>query len=222
MPANEPRLPALTATDHADGAEHETLVAQLVRLWPADCVIDLLEHDSPAVVAAAAEALGQTGSLRHTPRLVSLLGAREDEVAHAAEDALWAIWMRAGSTDGNLRLADAIGRIQRDDYHGAQQVLERLVAAEPGFAEPHHQLGIVHTMMERLSAATEAYRRAIDLNPLHFAATAALGHLAVAQRDLPEALRQYRAAVRIHPRLDDLQMAIVRIERALQGNARSA
>ena len=55
---------------------------------------------------------------------------------------------------------------------------------------------------------------ALRLNPYHFAAAANLGHTYVEEGDVLSALRYYRYALRIHPRLADLREAVRSIEAA--------
>jgi tetratricopeptide (TPR) repeat protein len=160
--------------------------------------------------------LGLIGGSEAAYPLVALLGASSDAVAAAAEDALWSVWMRAGSTRAVGQLRQAARCNQDEDFDGAIRTLRLLVAAEPTFAEAHHQLGLAFHGLDALEDAEAAYREATRLNPLHFAAFAGLGHVRVARADLEGALARYRRAVHLNPRLRDIRELLPRLEAAVQ------
>jgi len=192
------------------------LLARLEENWPPRVLEDLLSHRSPSVARLAAACLGMTGSMRHCPKLAALLSHPDAGVAAAAENALWNIWMRTGSGPGVQQLARAVGRIREGRFVEALAVLDDLALSEPRFAEVHHQRALALHSLERLPDAAEAYRRVAELNPWHFAAIAGLGHVCGQQGDLAGALRYYRDALKINPRLPDLQEIVPQIQAALE------
>ena len=88
--------------------------------------------------------------------------------------------------------------------------------AEPDYAEAHFQRGLAFATLDRNDEAAEAFREALRLNPYHFAAAASLGHACLELGDLPAAVRYYRQALRLHPRLDDVPVALREVTAALQ------
>jgi tetratricopeptide (TPR) repeat protein len=115
--------------------------------------------------------------------------------------------MQGGSDEGNCSLAQAIQAINGGDYDGAVQTLDiaetRTRLSELTCRGPGTQLG------ER---AQRGRITALRLNPHHFGAAAALGHALMEKGDLRGALRFYRKALRIHPRLEDLPDAVRELE----------
>jgi Flp pilus assembly protein TadD len=195
------------------------LPAVLARLradWPPERLVELLLSPSATVVKAAATCLGMTGTMQHCKWLVPLLGHANEHVASAAEDALWSIWMQAGSGDANARLRLAVERLRDGDIDVALRSLEILIAAEGSFAEARHQQAVALHSLERYDEAEAAYEGTVGLNPLHFAAFAGLGHISAQRDDFHGALRYYRRALHIHPRLTEIREIVPQLEAAIQ------
>lgn len=193
----------------------ETL-RELTERWTPATLVGFFSSPSEAVVQAAARSVGLVGSMRHVCPLVALLGHAQPGVVQIAEDALWRIWMRGGTPAGNAQMAQALKRLDEEGSALALGVLRVLTAVEPTFAEAHHQTGLIHHSLDELELAQAAYRKALANNPYHFAAAAGLGHLAVQRGDLDAALRCYRRALHIHPRLADIAAVVPELEAALE------
>lgn len=164
--------------------------------------------------AAAIIALGINGEPPHAALLVGLLRDNRAQLAKYAEDAIWSIWMRSGSAEGNARLAVAIGQIRDGDYTGALNSLSELIQDEPSFAEAHHQRGVAAALLDRYELAAECYTTTLTLNRVHFGAMAGLGNVAAALEDWDGALRAYQTAIKINPHMDGIFEAIELIEAA--------
>lgn len=191
------------------------LLALLEQQWPSERLARLLRCDDAAVVCLAAGCLGMVGSLRDEAALAELLHCKDADTRDAAEDALWRLWMQAGSSCGNAMLAEALKHVERDEFDAALALLDHLTIDEPTFAEAHHQRGIVLHLLDRLEPAAEAYKIAIDLNPHHFRAMASLGHVFAQRGKLAGALRAYRAALRVHPGLSELREVVPQLAAAI-------
>ena len=148
------------------------------------------------------------------PGLVGLLGHDDPDVVQLAEDSLWRIWMRAGSGAANAVLAEAVDLIRRDQYRQAAQVLERLTAAEPTFAEAYNQRGIALCLLNQPAEAGRVFEEALRLNRCHFSAAVSLGHTCVERGNLRGALEHYRCALELHPRLEGIPEVVKRLEAA--------
>jgi len=193
-----------------------TVLARLRESWPPPRLVELLVSPVPAVVKTAAICLGLTGSMQDCHQLVSLLGHADEHVASAAEDALWNIWMRAGSERANAALRAAGEPLREGDSETALGRLKELTAEEDSFAEAHHQQAIALHALERYEQAEASYQRALTLNPHHFAAAAGLGHICVQRGDYAGALRYYHRALHIHPRLTEIREIVPQLEAAVR------
>lgn len=191
------------------------VLSRLRESWPPERLVALLASPLTSVVRAAARCLGLVGSMCHCQPLVALLRHSDEQVVGAAEDALWSIWLRAGSEAANEQLAVAVEHIRNGRLEAALSVLDELWHSAGSFAEVHHQRGLVLHWLERYEQARAAYQRAVELNPCHFAALAGLGHICVEQDDFASALRYYRQALAIHPRLAEIEQIVPQLEAAL-------
>jgi len=192
------------------------VLAHLRELWPVDLLQSFLGSPHARVVRLSAQCLGIHGDPDACRALVCLLGHADPEVAREAEDALWSIWMRSGSDTGNERLLAAMRAAEHGDLNGAIQQLGELCSDEPEFAEAHHQRGLALLGLERLERADAAYGEALLLNPLHFAAASGRGHICVQRGDLAGALRYYRRALHLHPRLAEIREVVPQLDAALE------
>lgn len=197
------------------GSGDYSLIAKELRKWPVADLIELLYSDDAEVVRLAVICLGHLAAPKAVYPLVSCLGHEDVAVVSAAEDALWSVWMRSAGATATDRLHAAVELIQAEKYDDAIWALRAIVAGNPTFAEAFHQLGIAWHSLENLDQAEEAYAEALRLNPCHYAAAAALGHICVERGDLDAALRRYHTALHIHPRMSDLRAIVPRLEAAL-------
>lgn len=198
-----------------DRRDYSAILLATQEVWPARKCVEFLNSALAEVVRVAAVCLGCIGSTAHVRQLVRLLDHASPAVAVAAEDALWTIWMRGGSSEGNEALGRAIRAIREERFESSLAILNPLCMNEPEFAEAHHQRGIALHSMDRLEEAETAYADAVRSNPYHFAAVAGLGHASAQLGDYEAALRYYRAALVVHPGLTDLREVLPSLEAAV-------
>ncbi len=86
------------------------------------------------------------------------------------------------------RLADAVG------------AYERAIAAEPGLAEAHYNLGIAHRALGRMEDAASCWRRAIELRPEFVPAHNNLGSALLELGQVDAAIAAHRRALALDPR----------------------
>ncbi len=187
----------------------------LSRLWSVDRLTAFLGSDRTDAAALAARALGLIGGWAECAPLAGMLAHRDSIVVAACENALWSIWVRAAGP-GEIALLHEAMRYGRDDaWDRALPVLGGLVEALPDYAEAQHQWAIAQHALGNLAAAQGGYRRTAALNPYHYPARCALGHLAVEQDEFQAALTEYEAALRIHPNLVELREIVPALSQAV-------
>jgi tetratricopeptide (TPR) repeat protein len=190
--------------------------AHLREHWPSPVLHALLSSSSGSVVGLAARCLGLVGDLEDARQLSCLLGHPSRDVAQAAEDALWSVWMRAAGETACEELMAAMRVGEGGEHRAAIAALSVLCESRPDFAEAHHQRALALHAVDEIERAEAAYREALRLNPLHFAAAAGLGHVCIQRGDLAGALRHYRRALHLHPRLDEIREVVPQLDAALE------
>lgn len=184
--------------------------------WPVDRLVEFFSSDISEVARLAAVCVGMTGRMQDGRYLSHLLAHDDEDVVTAAEDALWSVWMRAGSDTARNELALAIRDIQAERVEAGLSRLERLCMREPNFAEAHHQRGMALHGLGHSDEALVEYQEALSQNPLHFAAFASIGHILIERNDYAGALQHYRSAVSIHPHIADLPELLPQLEQLVQ------
>ena len=198
-----------------DSAVTETLPEAIARRWTADQLAAFLCAQDRDAVCLAARCLAIVGDWRDCELLTVQLDSPDAAIVAAVEEALCTIWTRTAPPDAIEQLHRATRLSDAGDIGATVAALERLAADFPQYAEAHHQLPIAHHALEQYDAADRRYRLVIALNPYHYPAHVALGHLAI-QRDLyTEALAHYKQALEIHPRLIEISEILPGLEGAL-------
>jgi tetratricopeptide (TPR) repeat protein len=198
----------------ADGVDAHTL-DEVQRSYTPDGLVTFLAWPDEPVVRAALRCLAVFGRSEHCRYVATLLHHTSDRVAALAENALWSIWMRAGSPWGVQLLKHAIDTLASERVNTALELLAGLTLAEPAYAEAHHQRGLALSALEQFEPAAEAFRQSLRLNPYHFAAAAGAGLAMFEVGHLRRARDYYRLALKIHPRLANVQEMLVGLEAAL-------
>ena len=97
------------------------------------------------------------------------------------------------------RFREALAFIAVEEYSRAEALLRDIIAASPGLAGPHLNLGMVYAATGRDEQARQAYARAIALRPGHAAAYNELGILYRRMGEFAKARDAYQQALRIAP-----------------------
>ena len=87
------------------------------------------------------------------------------------------------------------------NYHQAEVLLSRAVAADPRSADAHMSLGIALNGLRRHEEACASYRKSLALRPNHAVTLSNLGNASVALERHEEALHSYDKALALDPNL---------------------
>ncbi|MCI0685507.1 MAG: tetratricopeptide repeat protein [Gemmataceae bacterium] len=176
----------------------------------------LLHAPVAEVRQAAVLALGLIGTIRVNEALAARLHDEDPVVAEMAADALWSLWFRADLTSNNEEL-QRLMQMELTDADSAVILagFDALVRRAPRFAEAYNQRAIVYFRMGELAKSIADCERVLRLNPCHFGAASGMAQCFVKLKKLRAALRSYRRANRINPRLDGVRDAIASLEKIL-------
>ncbi|BAM05326.1 hypothetical protein PSMK_31670 [Phycisphaera mikurensis NBRC 102666] len=181
----------------------------------------LLDAADPATRSVALLVLGFSGSPGRESSVAAGLRDADGGVRGSAEHALWAMWLRGNGGPGHDAFRAGLDASAADRPDEAADRFEEAAAADPSFAEAHHQLALLRADGGRLAEAASAFAAAADSNPLHFAALAGAGHVAVRSGDLEAARRFYRRTLGIHPHAEGVAEAVAGISETLRRRART-
>jgi tetratricopeptide (TPR) repeat protein len=180
-------------------------------------LLRLLQGGDEPARRAAVFALGLIGSPAVNDALAWALHDEAAEVGELAADALWALWFRGPGSALSDELYRALRRRGPDE---ALAALTGLIAKAPKFAEALNQRAILHFRLGQFDRSATDCEAVLKLNPHHFGAQAGLGQCYLRLRRHRAALRAFRTAVRINPRLDGVAQVVQALEKALGDEGR--
>jgi tetratricopeptide (TPR) repeat protein len=166
---------------------------------------------------AAVLALGLVGTIQSNPATAGMLRDEDVLVQRFASDALWELWFRAGTTDQNWALQQAI---RQPDPVAARAALDELIRQAPEYAEAYNQRAIWFFKRGEYARAVEDCETVMRMNPFHFGAAAGMGQCFLKLKKPRAALRAFQMALEINPTLDHLTDTIRSLEEALDNGTR--
>ena len=182
-----------------------------------EAALERLLHAPVAEVRQAAVlALGLVGTMNVNAALAARLHDEELTVAEMTADALWSLWFRADSPANNEELQRLMQMELIDGDAGIVVAgLDALIRRAPRFAEAYNQRAIVSYRTGAYARSIADCDRTLRLNPYHFGAASGMAQCFMKQKKLRAALRSYRRANRINPRLDGVRQTIESLEKIL-------
>lgn len=136
--------------------------------------------------------------------------------ATAAEDEIWAIWMAHPNARAGRALNLATSDIAARRYDIAETRLTLLLRNCPDYAEAWNKRATLYYMLGRDDECIADIRRALALEPRHFAALAEFGEICVAHGDNRGAQLAFTAALRVNPHLANIPRTLPAADRGIQ------
>lgn len=173
---------------------------------------------SPDVRArrAAALAAGLSASFRVSNAAVAKgLKDGDPAVRNLTENALWAIWFRAGTPEHNKAVAEVSQLIAERELDRAIEKATKLIEKAPDFAEAYNQRAIAHYLKGENAESVEDCQKVLARNPYHFGALTGMAgcyRLLGQPRKMLSALRQ---ALRVRPHDEAIAEAVKDLEAEL-------
>jgi tetratricopeptide (TPR) repeat protein len=179
--------------------------------------------DSHDVAArrAAVLSLGIVGSFTHSNMVLGRALSDDDPVVRTmAEDALWAIWFRADTSEHNQMLSQAALAISRDELNRAEVLVTRLILSAPNFAEAYNQRAIVYFLQGRFAESIQDCERVLSRNPYHFGAISGMAQSQVRLKRPQDALKSLKRALKIQPHHATLPESIRMLEAEIESDGK--
>src|SRR5262249_38433691 len=115
--------------------------------------------------------------------------------------------------------AEGIRAMEQQDWLGAVSAFGRVIDAAPAFAEGWNKRATARYLAQHYASAIADCEEVVRLLPQHFGALSGQGLCHVALGQYREAVRCFRRALAVHPRLTSVRENLQRVTQALvRGN----
>ena len=149
--------------------------------------------------------------------LFERLARAEADDAPAVAGAIERVWARSGSDTADLLMSRAGDALTKHEIAKAERLLDALAELAPGWAHVFARRGALKAAREDISGAIADYGRAVEIEPRHFSAQAALGALYGKQGDKPHALAALRKSLQLYPAQPTLAKRVEQLRLEVEG-----
>jgi tetratricopeptide (TPR) repeat protein len=158
------------------------------------------------------------------PELEKLFAALQTSLPNASaaslEREIWTIWTRYPDDQAiNRQMDRAIRMMNAGRLDDAEAMFSAIISQKPAFAEAWNKRATVRFFRGDNAGSANDILQVIKLEPRHFGALSGLGMIKVREGDLQGALQAYRAAQRINPFLQNIEVLIDKLGQRLNGRA---
>lgn len=136
-----------------------------------------------------------------------------EEAAKATEQKIWELWSRSDSATAEVLLGQAVVAMNASDNAASLEILDRVVAAYPTYAEAWNKRATLQFMLGNYDASLADIEKVLDLEPRHFGALAGRGMIYQRQEKWGAALAAFREALRMNPNMPGVKNAIHELEK---------
>ncbi len=133
------------------------------------------------------------------------------------EDKIWALWDASDSPTAEVLLGQAQHAITDGAPAEALSILNRLIGANPDFAEAWNKRATLYYMNKQDDLALADIAHVLDLEPRHFGALAGKGMILARQQKYAAARDAYEEALAVNPTLEDVKDALKELDKVEQG-----
>ncbi|MBZ6077371.1 tetratricopeptide repeat protein [Microvirga puerhi] len=156
----------------------------------------------PITLDSLFERLAKAGSEREADGIASLIERRLS---------------RSGSDTADLLFSRAAKAVEDKDYPLSVELLDRVLALEPQWAEAWYRRATVFYLLDDPVEALADLHKAVTLEPRHFGAWTALGHLFMSSDEKSQALVAYRKVLQINPQTSAVQTIVSHLAPEIDG-----
>jgi tetratricopeptide (TPR) repeat protein len=146
----------------------------------------------------------------------SLRKASGEQVAKATEEKIWELWSRSDSATAEVLLGQAVVAMGAADNAASLEILDRIIAAYPTYAEAWNKRATLHFMIGNYETSLSDIEKVLDLEPRHFGALAGRGMIYQRQRKWSEALSAFREALSMNPNMVGVKNAVQELSKREQ------
>jgi len=172
-------------------------------------------------LAPAASLAAQKAPVTPQQKLTELFGelqqVQEPDDAKPIEAQINAIFAQSGSPTVDLLMLRAQAALTAEKLPVARKLIEAITHIAPNFAEGWHRLAALQAASKDDRGAMLSLQKTIELNPRHFTAYAELGGFLEDYGDKPGALKVYRKALALDPKMENVDKDAKGLARDVEG-----
>jgi tetratricopeptide (TPR) repeat protein len=146
----------------------------------------------------------------------SLRKASGEQAAKATEEKIWELWSRSDSATAEVLLGQAVVAMGAADNAASLEILDRIIAAYPTYAEAWNKRATLHFMIGNYDTSLSDIAKVLDLEPRHFGALAGRGMIYQRQGKWSEALSAFREALSMNPNMVGVKNAVQELSKREQ------
>ena len=146
----------------------------------------------------------------------SLRKASGEQAAKATEEKIWELWSRSDSATAEVLLGQAVVAMGAADNAASLEILDRIIAAYPTYAEAWNKRATLHFMIANYDTSLSDIAKVLDLEPRHFGALAGRGMIYQRQGKWSEALSAFREALSMNPNMVGVKNAVQELSKREQ------
>jgi len=149
--------------------------------------------------------------------LFTRLKAADAAEAGRIESEIWIEWSKSGSPAMDLLLQRGRDAMAIGDNNTAIEHFTAIIDHSPDFAEAWNARATAYFGAGDFGPSVADIAQVLTLNPRHFGALSGLGTILEATGKTERALKVYQAALALHPNLEGVNDAVLRLETEAEG-----
>ena len=181
-----------------------------------EAALKTLENSDAETRVAAADRLGEVGTMDDVVPLLNSLRDENELVRNTAEQSIWRIWARSGDPAVDRLYARGIREMNEGSFARAISTFTEIIKLKPDFAEGWNKRATVYFMTEQYDKSLEDCDEVLKRNPYHFGALSGYGHIHVEFRLLEQAIEYFQRALKINPNMGSIARLIERLEQQIK------
>jgi hypothetical protein len=127
------------------------------------------------------------------------------------------VWLRSGSDTADLLMSRALAAVQGKDFPLALELLDKVVAIEPAWAEAWNKRATARFLANDMNGAMADIDRVLKLEPRHFGALSGMGFILEREGLDKRALEIFRHVLTIYPGLPDIRKIVDKLAPEVEG-----
>jgi hypothetical protein len=127
------------------------------------------------------------------------------------------VWLRSGSDTADLLMSRAVAAVQGKDLPLALELLDKVVAIEPDWAEGWNKRATARFMASDTNGAMADIDHVLKLEPRHFGALSGMGFILEREGLDKRALEVFRHVLTIYPGLPDIKKIVDKLVPEIEG-----